>query len=207
MFLDDKINNYLKELSSNKPTPGGGSAAALVGALGAALLNKVANFTAGKEKYREAEAEIQVILSSSRKYCKEFEKLIDEDAFVYGEVAAAYKLPKESEEEKKVRISNIRKALKNALQVPLAICRTSGEAIKLCRPLLEKGNTNLASDVGVAAEFLNSAFQAALLNVEINLTGIKDHAFTSEIKSELLSVEKETIDIRNEVIKKTKDLF
>lgn len=205
LYFEKSINEYLKDLSSKSSVPGGGSAAALVGATGAALLSKVANFTIGREKYKDVDSEICTILSSSEKVRAELEKLIDEDAFVYQKVTAAYRLPKETEDEKKTRTASIQEALKKALEVPLAVCRRSTEAIKLSQPLLEKGNINLVSDIGVAAEVLNSAFQSALLNVEINLSGIKDADLTAKIRAELLSLTDEIEIIKEKVIRQTKE--
>jgi formiminotetrahydrofolate cyclodeaminase len=205
LYFEKSINDYLKELSSNSPIPGGGSAAALVGALGAALLSKVANFTIGKDKFKDVEIEIKKILASSEKLLSNLEKLIDRDALAYQKVVEAYRLAKNSEEEKRVRTSRIQKSLRQALEVPLIVCHTSLEAIRLCLPLAEKGNINLISDVGVAAELLSSAFQSALLNIEINLSRIKDGNFVTKVRKELASLNKEIDDIKEEVINIVKE--
>ena len=174
MYIERKYQDYFDDLAAKKPAPGGGSAAAAAGALGVSLLSMVANFTIGKEKYKDVEAEIQQILDTAEKSRAELQKLIDEDVAAYQKVSAAYKMPKDTEEDKRARTEAIQTALKDAMAVPLAICRNLFEAARLCEPLLEKGNINLVSDVGVAAEFIASGFAAALLNVEINLSGIKD---------------------------------
>jgi formiminotetrahydrofolate cyclodeaminase len=205
MYVEENFKEYLDDLAAKKPAPGGGSAAAAVGALGVSLLSMVANFTVGKEKYKDVEAEMQELLSSAEKLRAELQKLVDEDVAVYQNVSAAYRMPKESDERKAARSEAIQAALKDAMQVPLATCRNLFEAGKLCEPLLEKGNVNLVSDVGVAAEFIAAGFVSALMNVEINLSGIKDESLVANIRRELSPKEKEIQKIREKVVKGTRE--
>jgi len=205
MYAEGKFREYLDDLAAGKPAPGGGSAAAAAGALGVGLLSMVANFTTGREKYKNVEAEIRKVLYSSEKLRGELQKLIDEDIVAYQKVSSAYKMPKETEEDKKARTEAIQIALKDAMAVPLAACRNLFEATKLCRPLLEKGNQNLVSDVGVAAELIASAFESALLNVEINLSAIKDRDFADEISKELSAKGKQIQVIRENIVKQVKE--
>ena len=205
MYCEGKFKEYLDDLAAKKPAPGGGSAAAAVGALGVSLLSMVANFTIGKEKYKDVEPEIQEILSSSEKLRAQLQKLVEEDIAAYQDVSAAYKMPKETEQVKKTRTEAIQTALKGAMAVPLAICRNLFEAMKLCEPLLEKGNVNLVSDVGVAAEFIAAGFTSALLNVEINLSRIKDSGLITNIRQELAPKEKQIQVMREKVINGTKE--
>ena len=205
MYCEGKFKKYLDDLAAKKPAPGGGSAAAAVGALGVSLLSMVANFTIGKEKYKDVEPEIQEILSSSEKLRAQLQKLVEEDIAAYQDVSAAYKMPKETEQDKKTRTEAIQTALKGAMAVPLAICRNLFEAMKLCEPLLENGNVNLVSDVGVAAEFIAAGFTSALLNVEINLSGIKDSGLITNIRQELAPKEKQIQVMREKVINGTKE--
>jgi len=205
MYFEGQFKQYMDDLAGKKPAPGGGSAAAAAGAIGVSLLSMVANFTVGKDKYKDVEAEVQEILSSAEKLRAELQKLIDEDVVAYKEVSAAYKMPRESEEEKTARSEAIQAALKQAMSVPLAICRNLYEAIGLCEPLLEKGNVNLVSDVGVAAELIAGGFASAVLNVEINLSGIKEPNMTKKIRDELSSKEKQIEKIREKVVSQTKE--
>jgi formiminotetrahydrofolate cyclodeaminase len=205
MYAEGKFREYLDDLAAGKPAPGGGSAAAAAGALGVGLLSMVANFTTGREKYKNVEAEIRKVLYSSEKLRGELQKLIDEDILAYQKVSSAYKMPKETEEDKKARTEAIQIALKDAMAVPLAACRNLFEATKLCRPLLEKGNQNLVSDVGVAAELIASAFESALLNVEINLSAIRDRDFADEISKELSAKGKQIQVIRENIVKQVKE--
>lgn len=205
MYVEGKFKEYLDDLAAKKPAPGGGSAAAAVGALGVSLLSMVGNFTVGKEKYKDVEAEMQELLSSAERLRAELQKLVDEDVAAYQEVSAAYKMPKDSDEQKTARSEAIQAALKTAMQVPLATCRSLFEAGKLCEPLLEKGNVNLVSDVGVAAEFIAAGFVSALMNVEINLGGIKDEDFVAKIRQELSPKEEQIQKIREKVVKGTRE--
>ena len=183
MYSEKKIKDYLKELASREPVPGGGSAAALVGATGVACLTKVVNFTLGNEKYKNVEALMEGYLERLEKFQRVFQKLCSDDALVYGELSEAFKMPKNEE-----RAGKIQKALKEAMDVPLEICKVSHEAMALCAPLGEKGNKNLISDVDCAVQMLKCAYQAALLNVEINLKSIRDEKFVGETKKTLESM-------------------
>ena len=174
MYLDGSIRSYLDDLAAKRPTPGGGSAAALVGATGAGLLSMVANFS--KEEV------IKKILQKTEDLRRELAELVDRDVAVYQKVSAAYKLPKEKPTQKRRRSKAIQDALKEASTVPLEVCKLCHEAIKLCGELVEKGNVSLISDVGVGACLLESAFQSALLNVEINLKGLKDEKLIVETR-------------------------
>ena len=205
MYVEGKLKEYLDDLASNKPAPGGGSAAAATGALGVALLSMVANFTIGKKKYKDVEQEITETLNSAEKLRAELEKLIDEDITAYGEVSSAYGMPKDTDEQKAARTEAIQKALKIAMQVPLKTCNNLYEAIQLCDVLLEKGNQNLVSDVGVGAEFISSGYSAALLNVEINLSGIKDKELVEKTRSDLSAKAEQVTEIHNRIIEGTKE--
>ena len=168
MYGKKTINEYLKELASRSPVPGGGSAAALVGATGAALLSKVANFTIGKEKYRGVEDQMKDILNCAEALRGEFMKLCWDDAKAYEKLSKVFKMPKSEKRSKKLQ-----GILKKAMQVPFEVCQTVDKAFRLCLPLCRKGNKNLITDVGDAALMLDCAFGSALLNVEINLKNIK----------------------------------
>lgn len=204
MYKED-LKGYLDGLASRKSVPGGGSAAALAGALGVALLSKVANFTIGKKGYQDVESQMQKILESTENLRQALERLIDDDVFAYQKVREAYKLPQANKEEEGRRNVCIQKALKKALEVPLEVCRKSVEAITWCEFLLEKGNKNLISDVGVAAELLDSSFNSALLNVQINLSAIKDVSLKNRIREELLSQEKRIASIKERIVRETKE--
>lgn len=161
-YKDESLNKYLDDLAAKLPAPGGGSAAALTAAMGASLISMVVNFTLGKAKYAEYEKELKKILEKSEKLREEFLNLVDLDVMAYKS-----------------------RHVRDALDVPLMVCRLCFEAILLCPALIKKGNINLISDVAVAAILLESAFASAYFNVEINLKSINDKKLTKGIKKEL----------------------
>ncbi len=182
-LMDLTVRDYVVDLASKKPAPGGGSAAALVGALGAALGEMVANFTTGKKKYADVEDEMQALVEKLTKLRDTLLELADHDADAYGRVADAYALPKDTDEEKRVRRDTIQEALKAAAEVPREICCT--EVLGELPILLEKGNTNLISDIGVCAKLTLAAAECGWLNVEINLCTIKDAEFVESLRAEM----------------------
>jgi len=179
------VTEYAEELASNKPAPGGGSGAALTGALGAALGEMVANFTVGKEKYAEVEAEVGAALAKLTDLRKQLLELTDADAEAYPKVGAAYALPRETDEQKAARAVAIEEALKGSAEVPRRVVLRCNEVLSQLPLLLEKGNPNLVSDVGVAAKLALAAAECAWLNVEINLAYMKDEDFISRLRAEM----------------------
>jgi len=187
MYKDKPIKEYLDALASREPVPGGGSAAALVAATGIALLSKVANFTLGKEKYKDVEAQMKDMLKRADALRETFLELCSEDARAYKNLSRAFKMPKTDE-----RAAKLQDALKEAMSVPLRICQGAHRAIKLCDPLAEKGNRNLLSDVDCGREMLICAYKAALLNVEINLKSIKDAGLVDKTRKTLETMKGDT---------------
>jgi formiminotetrahydrofolate cyclodeaminase len=162
VYHNESLKKYLDDLAAKKPAPGGGSASALAAGLGAALISMVINFTLGKPKYAKYEKELKNYLAESEKLKAEFLNLVDLDVTAYNS-----------------------KDIRMALDVPLMICRLCFEGIKLCPPLITKGNERLISDVAVAAVLLESAFVSAYFNVEINLKYLDDADFAKKIREEL----------------------
>ncbi|MGB2783447.1 MAG: cyclodeaminase/cyclohydrolase family protein [Atribacterota bacterium] len=194
MLIDKKVHNFLDELASNSPTPGGGSVAALAGALGAALISMVGNLTIGKKKYEDVEEDIKKIISSSEKLRYELSQLIEEDVMAFNNFMATYKMLKETEDEKKIRAEKIQESLIEAAKVPLTVAYKCLEVLSLSKEVAEKGNINVISDAGVAALMAEAALESAILNVKINLTMIKDEKVRTELSSsikEILLKEKE----------------
>jgi len=167
------LNGFLGELASDSPTPGGGSVAALCGALGAALNSMVANLTIGKKKYADVEANMKNVLTGAETLRLELTQMIDEDAAAFNRVMLALKLPKETEAEKASRKTALQQALVDAATVPLAVMEMCVGVIRLARPVAEHGNVNAVSDAGVAALVARAGVHAAGLNVRINLGGIR----------------------------------
>ena len=179
MYRDKTLKKYLDDLAGRLPAPGGGSAAALTAGLGAGLISMVANFTLGNPKYTKAEDLVRNTLNQSEKLRVEFLNLVDLDV-------QAFKS----------------KNLRSCLDVPLMVCRLCFEAIKLCPPLVTKGNKNLISDVAVAAVLLESAFASAYYNVEINLKFLKDRKLTTALRKEFSQKGKKIRDIRQKTEEK-----
>lgn len=195
-----KINSFLSELASSSPAPGGGSVAALSGALGASLSSMVCNLTVGKEKYADAQGEIKVILKKSENLRKELTKLIDEDTDAFNDVMKAFKMPKETEQQKKTRSKAIQEGYKSAAKVPLKTARTCEQILDLALAVAEKGNKNSITDAGVSALMAKAGVHSAILNVLINLGCIKDEVFVKKISSDLDTLEKNATEKTNKVI-------
>ncbi len=168
-----ELNAFLGELASDSPTPGGGSVAALCGALGASLNSMVANLTIGKKKYADVEDDMKKALAGAETLRVELAQMIDEDAAAFDKVMVALKMPKESDEEKATRRTALQQALVDAATVPLAVMEMCAGVIQLAGPVAEKGNTNAVSDAGVAALVARAGLHSARLNVLINLGGIR----------------------------------
>ncbi len=203
MFLKKSIQSYLGELSSNKPIPGGGSVCALSGALGAGLLLMVGNFTLNKEAYKRYFHELSAILKRLNAVEENLERLIDRDSQAYLLIVKAYRLPKDTRLKETFRRKKIQAALKTSTAVTFEIIKHSASAMEFSRRLLDIGNKNLISDVGVGACMLESAIKGALLNVEINLAGIKDERFKEGISAKANSLVNEARKIAHFVINQT----
>ncbi|MGH8581058.1 MAG: methenyltetrahydrofolate cyclohydrolase [Gammaproteobacteria bacterium] len=185
MIKDKPIQEFLDELGSKASTPGGGSAAAIMGAMGAALVSMVCNLTIGKEKYGGVERDMKGVLSRTEALREQMTDMIRQDVAVFDQVMGAYGLPKDTEEQKIARAEAIQKALQAATDVPLACARTCVEVISLSRTAAEKGNLNVISDAGVAVAAAYAALRSAALNVYINIGNIKDQSFAAGRRTEL----------------------
>lgn len=182
-LIDHTLHDFIDVLASDAPAPGGGSASALMGAVGASLAAMVASLTQGKEKYREFAAQTEALQASGIQLQQRFLELIDQDTEAFNEVSAAYKLPKATDAEKEARRGAIELALQNATKTPFAMMETAAECLQLVAGAVGKTNASAASDLGVAAYSLRAAVQGAWLNVLINIGGIKDAAFVTQYKT------------------------
>lgn len=179
------IEDWLTDLASELPAPGGGAAAGMSAAMAAALVSMVCNLTIGKPKFAEHEAVMREALAEAERLRLEALQLAEDDAEAFSGVVAAYKLPKSSDEEKAARTAAIQAGLVEAAAVPLAVARVSAEVIKLSGRILEGSNPNVISDVAVAASAAKSALESAALNVDINVVAIKDPAERERLASTL----------------------
>ena len=200
MLKDLGLKEFIAQTASNEPVPGGGSIAALSGGISASLAEMVANLTIGKKKYVEVEEEMKIVAAKLEKLRYEFLDMIDEDANSFDLVMQAFKLPKETDEDKAIRTQKIQEGLKVAALSPLEIARKSFEMMELCETVVDKGNSNAVTDGMVASMMARTSVLSAILNVRINLSSIKDEEFVMKISKEIDTLEKEAIAKEQNII-------
>ena len=203
------MREFADELSTDSPAPGGGSVAALAGALGSALSSMVANLTYGKKGYKGATRLMKNISLDAQLLKDEFLDLIEKDTTAFNRVMDAFKLSRKSEEDKKRREEAIEEATKEATLIPLEVMKRSVKILDLAKKAERRGNQNSVSDAGVAAIMAGAACESAYLNVIINLGNIKDEAFKKSTKTEadriLEEVKRRAKRIIRKVISKLKE--
>jgi formiminotetrahydrofolate cyclodeaminase len=177
MMTQSSIDRFLDRLASGDPTPGGGSAAAIMGAMGAALVSMVCNVSFGKKGYEAAEPELRNMLVRSEELRGRLAAMVAEDVAAFDSLMAAYKLPKSSDEEKSRRAETIQTSLKRATEVPLECARACSEVVLLARRAADLGYKHVITDVGVGVAAADAALRSAALNVFINAPSLKDHRF------------------------------
>lgn len=204
MLIDMSVKEFLEKTASNSPVPGGGSIAALSAGVAAALAEMVANLTVGKKGYEEVQEEMKEILTKSAGCRHKFANDIDRDSDAFNEVMAAFKLPKETDEEKEVRKNAIQAGSKNATLVPLQVARDAFEMMEIIEKVVEKGNKNAVTDGAVAAMMARTAVLSALYNVKINLGSIKDTAFVEEVTKQMEELEAKVGEVESRILSKVK---
>ncbi len=204
---DLSIEQFLDDLFSKKPIPGGGGASALVAAVGIALGGMVGNLTLGKKKYADVQDEIEEILKAAEKLQHELEDLIQKDAENFEPLAKAYGLPKSTPEEKAYKEKVLEEALYQACQVPLEIMRKCVESIDLHARLEKIGNKLAISDVGVGVVFLKAALEGASLNVFINTKMMKNDAVRTKINEEAYQLIEEGRQKADEIFQRVAKQF
>lgn len=182
METNKTLQDYLTELSSNSPTPGGGNVAALSGALASSLGIMVCNLTIGKKKYADVENEMISIKENLEKFQKQFIELGKQDNSAFEKVMNAFKLPKETDVEKEIRNQEIEKATIGAAEVPSMVMQIAKELLPLLKIIIDKGNKNSISDAGVAVSLIETASKGAYLNVLINCSSLNNQIIAQEIK-------------------------
>ena len=193
MLTELTIKDFISKVISNDPVPGGGSVSALNGALAAALSAMVANLTVGRKKYVEVNDLMQELSARFEKLSQKLTEDVDRDSDAYNRVFAAFKLPKETDEEKQVRSEAIQRETKYAAQVPMEVARAVYEVLPQIDAIAQKGNSNAVTDACVSMMCARTAILGALLNVRINLTSIKDEAFVNAMREEADTIEAHTI--------------
>ena len=188
-LVDMSLNGFLNELASKSSAPGGGSVAALSGALGAALSSMVCNLTLGKENYESVQNEIRDVLKKSEQIRTQLMFLIDKDTEVFTEVVRALKMSKDTEEQKGFRSLALQKGYKSAAGVPLETAHVCEQVLDVALLVAEKGNKNSITDAAVSALMAQAGIDAAVFNVKINLGSIKDAEYVSKISSEVQTLQ------------------
>lgn len=205
MIKDMSIQTFLDELAAKTSTPGGGGAAAVSGAMGAALISMVAHFTIGKKGYEDVDAQAQEILTKSEELRSKLTDAIADDVRVFNRVMASYGMPKETDDEKAARSAEIQAALKEATDIPLECANLCYEVIKLSKPVADIGNNNVISDAGVAVLAGYAGLRSAALNVYINIGGIKDEEFANDRREKLESMLSDMEELKEDIYQIVKD--
>lgn len=206
MLQNFTVKEFVEELSSNSPAPGGGSAAALAASLGSALCSMVFNLTIGKKAYNEYEDDKKNSINSSLEVAKEekdnFLRLMEKDAEEFLVLMDAFKLPKNTEEEKSYRLEKINEGYLKALEIPLEVAEKAFQIYKYIEVAANYGNKNAISDAGVAALLIQTAIEAAVLNVKINLSSVKDESYKAQVSEKSNNLIKEGL-LKKEKIMET----
>lgn len=200
MLADLTIKGFLAETAGSAPVPGGGSISALNGAIATALTEMVANLTIGKKKYEEVEGQMKTIAIEASLIRQRLVAYIDKDSEAYDRVFAAFRLPKETEEEKATRSRVIQEATKEAALIPLQVAEEVVSVMETIIYVAHKGNQNAVTDACVAMMTARTCVLGALLNVRINLSSIKDEAFVRRMTEKADYMEAEAIRIEQKLL-------
>lgn len=198
---DLTVEGFVDITASDAPAPGGGSVAALAGALGAALAEMVANLTVGKAKYAEVEGEMKELAAAGAEVRKELVADIQKDSTSFNLYMDAIGMPKETDEEKAARREAMQNGLKEAAKVPLSVAETAYKIFPIAEAVVKRGNTNAVTDGLVASMMARTAVIGALFNVKINLGSIKDEAFVAELAAKVKELEEKAIAYEQTILK------
>lgn len=198
-----RIEEYINKLSSNSPTPGGGSAAALVAALSSSLTSMVFNLTIGKKVYNDLDMEEKQKVDNALKASNEYNNLLlefmDKDGEAFISLITAFKLTKDTEEEIRVRSLEISKGYDNALKVPFNLAEESLKFYSNVLIAAVYGSKNVISDAGVASILLYATIESSVLNVRINLSGIEDKVYREKVDNRCSKILEEALKFKNEI--------
>lgn len=200
-----ELKDFIEELSSNSPAPGGGSISALCGSLANGLGSMVFNLTIGKKKFNNYEKEIQDTIKESLEKVsvqkEEFLKLMDKDTEAFMKVMKGFKMPKDTEENKKIRNEKIQEAYREAVLVPLEVAEKSLGTYEHILIACKYGNKNAITDAGVACLLAGTSVQGAILNVKINLSSIENNDYRNKVSSRCDEILKESEVKKQEIMK------
>ena len=206
MYIDMSIKEYVTVTASAEPTPGGGSVSALAGSLGSTLTSMVYNLTRGKKAYKELDELTRNKMDENfQEINKSIERLnhfVDEDTRAFDDVIKAFKMSKETDEEKQNRTEAIQLGYKKALEIPLQCAKECKKVLELQEAFAENGNVNAITDVGVGALLAYTGLEGSLLNVSINLNSIKDKVYKDEKRKEVEVILKEGKDLKDKLMEK-----
>ncbi|MFP4437940.1 MAG: cyclodeaminase/cyclohydrolase family protein [Chloroflexaceae bacterium] len=179
------IDAFLDELASSAPTPGGGSVAAVTGAMAAGLVSMVCALTIGKKRFADFEEEARAIQQQAEELRHEFQNLAQDDIEVFNRLSTAYKLPRTTDADAASRQAAIQTITRHATEIPLRVARSATLLLPFCTTLANRCGRLVISDVGVAATLARATVQSALLNVEINLSSLDDQIYVREVRAQM----------------------
>lgn len=192
---DEPLGRFLEAVAAPKPTPGGGSVAALAGALSVALSRMVIGLARGKKGYEDSEADLAQLEGRGASIQGRLEDLMEADARAYDAVVQAMKLPRASEEEKRHRVGRVQAAYRRATEVPLETAEGCLDALELAEAAAKTGSRSAVTDAGVAVLLAGAGLQGAALNCRVNLAAIRDETFRSVAEGRLESLQKRADEI------------
>ena len=200
MLTELTVKDFLNKVAGSDPVPGGGSIAALNGAIASALAAMVPNLTIGKKNYADCEELMKQIAERAAGLKEEFVADVDRDSEAYDRVFACFKMPKATDEEKAARSAAIQEATKFAAQVPMEVARRAYGLMDTIAQVARKGNQNAVTDACVAMMAARSAVLAALMNVRINLGSLKDKEFALAMQAEADGLEQQALAKEKELL-------
>ncbi len=203
-FKKYSIEEFIEDLSSASPAPGGGSVAGLIAALSGSLNSMVYSLTVNKKAFEEKDSDIKKTVldfkEASSKFVKNSLNLMELDRKYFNELMDCYKLSKETDEEKKERSRKILQATLKAMKSPLDLCRECYKFYDNIDIAVEHGNKMLLSDAGCAAVLLHSAIETSIINVKINLNSLREKDFAKGIEEEIIKIQKESLKRKNSIM-------
>lgn len=199
-FQELSLAKFSEVLASKEPTPGGGCASALAGALASSLVAMVARTTAGSKKFADRAGQMTAIAEEADRLRGEFLALVDEDARAFDQVMAAFRLPKETPDQQSARSQAIQQAYKAAVEPPMKVCTRSVRVLELALQVAEHGNPSAASDAGVGALLASTALEGGALNVQINLGSVKDETYRAAQQDKVRLAQSQGLVLRDKAL-------
>lgn len=208
-LIDYSVRDFINQLDSASPAPGGGSSAAVGGAMGIALMRMVGHLTIPKKKFKALDEQSQETFIEMHESLRDLKRrtmeIVDEDTEAFNAIMKAFKMPKTTEEEKYVRQNAIENATHKATQVPLELCDIAHRVLKKFNTLITHGNKNAISDIGVATLMMYSALEGAALNVKINVTSLKDESYVNEVLNKVNAALEDSRVIKEDILTRVHD--